>query len=258
MLDGSTDPSALCALSGRFLGGNAGILGSFTPSEMTVDLQGAIATLEEDIVFGRRHPRERLVEDELMARFGLSRHAVREVLAALDRLGLVERRRNVGACVRSFGATQVAELYALRELLEAQAARSIVLPVAEADLQALRQIQRRHDAAVKRGDAPAVFRANLAFHEALFALCGNATLRAAIAEYARQTHPIRFASLVNAGYRVRAAEEHHAMLDALARGDRRALVAACRAHLRPSRDAYLAAERLRAQPPGGDQGKSVP
>jgi DNA-binding GntR family transcriptional regulator len=212
---------------------------------MTVDLQPAIDALEEDIVFGRRHPRERLVEDELMARFGLSRHAVREVLAALDRLGLVERRRNVGALVRSFSAQQVAELYALRDLLEAEAARLIPLPVSEADLQPLQRIQRRHDTAVKRGDAPAVFRANLAFHEALFALCGNATLRAAIAEYARQTHPVRFASLVSAGYRERAAAEHHAMLDALARGDRRSLVATCRRHLRPSRDAYLAAERAR-------------
>ena len=32
MLDGSTDPSVLCALLGRFPGGNAGILGSLTPS----------------------------------------------------------------------------------------------------------------------------------------------------------------------------------------------------------------------------------
>lgn len=214
---------------------------------MTVDLQPAIDALEEDIVFGRRHPRERLLEDELMARFGLSRHAVREVLAALHRLGLVERRRNVGALVRSFSEQQVAELYALRELLEAEAARLIPMPVPEAELHPLQQIQRRFDAAVKRGDAPAVFRANGAFHEALFGLCGNATLRAAIAGYARQTQPIRFASLLSPGCREQAAAGHHAMLDALARGDRRSLVATCRAHLRPSRDAYLAAQRARAQ-----------
>ena len=35
----------------------------------------AVAALEEDIVFGRLHPRERLTEDELMARFGMKRHA---------------------------------------------------------------------------------------------------------------------------------------------------------------------------------------
>jgi DNA-binding GntR family transcriptional regulator len=36
----------------------------------------AVETLEEDIAFGYMHPRERLVEDELRARFGLKRHVV--------------------------------------------------------------------------------------------------------------------------------------------------------------------------------------
>ena len=79
--------------------------------------------LEEDIVIGRLHPRERLVEDDLMARFEVKRHVVREALATLDRMGLVERRRNVGALVRFFSSQQVQELYALRSLLEVEAAR---------------------------------------------------------------------------------------------------------------------------------------
>lgn len=53
---------------------------------------------------------------------------VREVLAKLERMGLVERRRNVGALVRSFAAREVRELYAMRELLEAEAARRMPLP----------------------------------------------------------------------------------------------------------------------------------
>lgn len=212
---------------------------------MAPELQAAIAALEEDIVFGRVHPRQRLTEDALMARFTLTRHAARELIATLDRLGLVERRRNVGAVVRSFSACQVSELYALRTLLECEAARRIPLPQDEAALKPLLQIQQRHDKAVKSGDAPAVFRANLAFHEALFALAGDTTLQAAIAEYARQTHPIRFSALVSPAYRAQARDEHHTMLDALRRGDRKALVATCRAHLLPSRDAYLAAEAQR-------------
>ena len=208
----------------------------------------AVAALEEDIVFGRLHPRERLTEDALIARFATTRHAVREVLAALDRLGLVERRPNVGALVRSFTPERVAELYAMRALLEGEAARLIPLPASEADLKPLLAVQKQHDAAVRAGDTAAVFRANLEFHEALFALSGNATLQAAIAEYARQTHPIRFSSLVSADYRTQARDEHRAILDALRDGDRKALVTLCRKHLLPSRDAYLAAEQQRLGP----------
>lgn len=50
-------------------------------------LAAAVATLEEDIVFGRLHPRERLTEDELMARFDMKSHAVRQVLVELELLG---------------------------------------------------------------------------------------------------------------------------------------------------------------------------
>ncbi len=64
-------------------------------------MQQALDTLEEDIVFGRLHPRERLTEDALMARFGLKRHVVRQALAELELMGVVERKRNVGAVVRA-------------------------------------------------------------------------------------------------------------------------------------------------------------
>jgi DNA-binding GntR family transcriptional regulator len=207
-----------------------------------------VTMLEEDIVFGRLHPRERLVEDELMERFGAKRHAVREALATLDRMGLVERRRNVGALVRSFSAREVEELYAVRALLETEAVRLIKFPVPADHLEHLIAVQTQHDAAVKSHDARKVFRSNLAFHQALFGLTGNETLRRAIAEYARQAHPIRFASLVSPDYRERARGEHWQMIEALRLGDRKALVALCAAHLLPSRDAYLSANRLQFEP----------
>ena len=200
--------------------------------------------LEEDIVIGRLHPRERLVEDDLMARFEVKRHVVREALATLDRMGLVERRRNVGALVRFFSSQQVQELYALRSLLEVEAARQISMPVAADKLAHLEGIQAEHDAAVQQGDARKVFRINLEFHRALFALSGNDTLLRAIDEFARQTYAIRFAGLISHEYRAKAREEHWQMIGALKRGDNEALQALCRSHLLPSRDAYLQTQSL--------------
>ncbi len=121
------------------------------------------------------------------------------------------------------------------------------MPVLPARLQALIEIQRRHDAAVASEDARAVFRINQAFHHELFALTDNAVLQQAIGEYARRTHPIRFGTLAAAAYRERARQEHWAMIEALREGRRDDLVALCRRHLLPSRDAYLAAEKARGQ-----------
>ncbi|AGW94255.1 GntR family transcriptional regulator [Cupriavidus sp. DF5525] len=208
-------------------------------------MQQAVDTLEEDIVFGRLHPRERLTEDDLMARFDLKRHVVRQVLAGLEAIGVVERKRNVGAVVRAFSEREVLELYALREVLECHAAALIPLPVPAARLSPLVAVQKQHDAAVAAGNARAVFRINQAFHRELFALTDNAVLQQAIGDYARRTHPIRFGTLAAAAYRERARQEHWAMIEALKTGDRDALMTLCRRHLLPSRDAYLAAEQAR-------------
>ncbi len=227
----------------------ASALPALTAPPAQTALETAVQALEEDIVLGRLHPRERLIEDDLMQRFDLKRHAVRELLAELARLGLAERRKNIGSEVRSFAPRDVIELYEMRELLETQAARLVPCPADAAALQALVAIQREHDAAVDAEDPRQVFRSNLRFHQALFGMCGNGVLVRAIQEYARQTHPIRFGTLVTPEYRRQARHEHWAMIEALREGRRDDLVALCRAHLRPSRDAYLAANRHLADAP---------
>jgi len=44
-------------------------------------VQDIVHRVEEDIVFRVYHPRERLVEDELMQRFDAKRHVIRQALA---------------------------------------------------------------------------------------------------------------------------------------------------------------------------------
>ncbi|MET0962912.1 MAG: GntR family transcriptional regulator [Noviherbaspirillum sp.] len=195
--------------------------------------------LEEEIVLGVLHPRERLVEDELMARFGYKRHVVRQALAEMEKQGLVQRKKNSGAQVRALSPKEVVEIYALREILETSSVRLIRLPVPPARLEPLVAIQRLHTAAVRANDPRAVFRANLAFHAALHALSGNDTLIEAITEYARRTYPVRLSTLVSADHLEQARQDHEAIIEALRAGDRNRLLELCASHLRPSRDTYL-------------------
>ena len=201
--------------------------------------------LEEDIVLGVLPPAQRLVEDELMMRFDVKRHVVRDALARLEQMGLVEKRRNIGALVRSVQEQEVIELYELRILLECEAMQRIPLPVAYDELAALHQIQSQHDDAVLRDDQRSVFRSNQAFHERLYGLCGNQVLAQAIQEYARRTHGIRFSALSTPEQQQRSMREHHALLKALEEGRREDLVQLVRQHLLPSRDRYLALSRAR-------------
>ena len=198
-----------------------------------------IAALEEDIVLGLLAPGVRLVEDELMQRFGAKRHVVREALAQLQAAGLVEKRRHVGALVRSFIAQEVEQLYEMRALLEAEAMRRMPLPLAPAALAQLKALQALHDQATEVSDARAIFHANEAFHHALFSCCGNPYLAQAIEDFARRTHAIRFGTLLSRSRQLQSRQEHHALLAALAGGERERLVELTMAHLVPPRDHYL-------------------
>ncbi|MCX7141151.1 MAG: GntR family transcriptional regulator [Proteobacteria bacterium] len=202
-------------------------------------VQDIVRRVEEDIVFRVYHPRERLVEDELMQRFGAKRHIVRQALAELERDGLVMRKPNSGAQVRALTAKEATELYAVREILETSCVKLIALPVDARLLAPIEKIQREHAAAIKGNDVRAVFRANLAFHAAIFRLCGNDALIEAIADFARRTHPVRLTTLVTEQYLEQARSQHDEILQALLEGDRARLVALSARHLKPSREAYL-------------------
>src|ERR1700726_234920 len=91
----------------------------------------AIATsLEEDIVLGRRHPRERLVEQDLCDRFKTHRGDVRLALFELEKKGIVQRIPNRGAIVRDLTPREVMEIYAVRGEVEVMAVRILPFPVA--------------------------------------------------------------------------------------------------------------------------------
>ena len=59
------------------------------PPQRPLSVQGVVERIEEDIVLGRLHPRERLIEDDLMERLGVKRHVIREALLDLERIGVI-------------------------------------------------------------------------------------------------------------------------------------------------------------------------
>src|SRR5664279_3403502 len=128
-----------------------------------------IATrLEEDIVLGRRHPRERLIEQDLCEQFNTHRGDVRLALFELEKKGIVQRIPNRGAIVRDLTPREVTEIYAVREELEVMAVRILSLPVPKADLASIEALQLEHSKAVDAGELLAVFHSNVRFHRVLY------------------------------------------------------------------------------------------
>ena len=75
------------------------------------------------IIEGEYGPDERLIEEQVAERLGVSRTPVRQALTMLEAEGLVEIQPNKGAMVCSFSVEDVMEVYDLRAVLEGHATR---------------------------------------------------------------------------------------------------------------------------------------
>jgi DNA-binding GntR family transcriptional regulator len=203
------------------------------------------ASLEEDIVLGRRHPRERLVEQDLCDRFNTHRGDARLALFELEKKGLIRRIPNRGAIVRDLTPSEVTEIYAVREELEVMAVRILPFPVAASDLTRIDALQKEHSAAVDASDLLTVFYTNLHFHQTLYGLCGNACLIETIERLAQKVYGIRSYANAFPAALDQVRRDHVAMVDALRGSRREELIELTRRHLQPSRDAYIRAYERR-------------
>src|SRR5271165_3915302 len=80
--------------------GEKAATGAAAPARPPTAVEMIARRIEEDIVLGRRHPRERLIELDLCDLFQTHRGDVRLALFELERKGLIERIPNRGAMVR--------------------------------------------------------------------------------------------------------------------------------------------------------------
>jgi DNA-binding GntR family transcriptional regulator len=195
--------------------------------------------IEEDIVLGRRQPKERLVEQDLCDLFQTHRGDVRLALFELEKKGLVERIPNRGALVRGLTPVEVREIYAVREELELMAVRIIPFPVGHKEIERLEELQRQHSSAVAAGDLLTVFYSNLSFHQVLFGLCGNACLIETIDLLAQKVYGIRSYANAFPESLDRARRDHLEMIKALRGSRREELMALTRRHLKASPEAYI-------------------
>jgi len=92
------------------------------------------------ILTGEYGPEERLIEEQLAERLGVSRTPVRQALTMLEAEGLVEIAPNRGATVCSFSIEDVWDIYDLRAVLEGHATRRATGRIERGELERLRAL----------------------------------------------------------------------------------------------------------------------
>ena len=141
----------------------------------------AFETIKAEIVRGRFQPGQRLKEDELTALCAVSRTPVREALRRLANEGFVVLIPNQGAQVAHLGASDLADLYELRALVESYGAARAAERISAADIATLKSLARQIEDGSRTPDARAaedLAAANAAFHRIILKAAASARLEA--------------------------------------------------------------------------------
>ena len=193
----------------------------------------SVRRLRHEILSGVLPPGERLIEEQLTSRFGISRAPLREALRELAQQGLVEHLPRRGVRVADLSALEVDELFGLRNVLE-RYAMTLALPLPDTrSIDGLTAAWKEMAAAAAEGDAFRENEAHRQFHIEVVALAGRRHLLIAFEPVILKLQLHMAANLrKESEHRAPAegVERHRTLLDAIAAGDQATVLDALANH----------------------------
>ena len=187
----------------------------------------AYASIKDYILREDLDEQNRLTEEDLSRRLGISKSPVREALNSLHTEGLIRIEARRGAYVRSFSSQDVRNLYGVREALEMYAVGTAVITPSLIDH--LHQSVARTRKLLKAGDRLGHIEEDMNFHGLIASASGNAELCHMLTNIQNQLWLCRRKTYVLSASTAPSA--HSAILEALESGNRKAAQNAMRNHI---------------------------
>jgi DNA-binding GntR family transcriptional regulator len=202
-----------------------------------------VKTILHDIFSGAVVGGDRLVEEELAVRLGVSRTPIREALRELTAIGVIWLKPNHGAMVRPFGATQLLEIYHMRRMLEAEATRLSCKSINKATLKEIRDGMQALSRETNRGTAwsEQALALDQQLHHLIAHSSGSERLAEEIHRYWTLARSIAEAVRNTSFTQEHAIPEHCAIIDRLLEGNAEAAGKAMAQHLEQRAQSALAA-----------------
>lgn len=192
--------------------------------------------LERMIGAGEFPAGSKLSEAALAQMLGVSRGPVREAFRGLQEAGLVRLEKNRGVFVRQISVEEADEIYEVRAALDELAGRRLAQMRSPRVLAALREHVERMERAAARRNLDAYSSANLAFHDCLVSLTGNAKLLATYRRLVGELNLYRRSALEINGTVAASAREHREIVERIAAGQGASAGKALYDHVMESRE----------------------
>jgi DNA-binding GntR family transcriptional regulator len=207
--------------------------------------EAAYAAIRARIVGGDWPPGGPLRESELAALCGVSRTPVREALRRLEAEYLVRRSDAARSFVADWSADDVAEMFALRAILEGHAAARAATRIDAAALDDLATANAQVLAAAEAHDTDRFLAANRRFHAIVVEAARSPRLAAMLGALVEQPVVRRTAQRYGAAQLRRSHVEHQALLEAFYARDPQWAESTMTGHIRRAFHAFAAANDQR-------------
>jgi GntR family transcriptional regulator, trigonelline degradation regulator len=193
--------------------------------------QLTLEKLREAILNMTFQPGDRLVERTLCDRLGVSRSVVREALRHLEAEGLVENIPGQGPAVAAPDSEKIKQIYELRAMLEALAARHCAARAAAADLALLHSALVEIKVGYDLQSPSAVLAATTRFYEAMFRAAGREVAWDMLISLNGRISHLRARTIATTGRNQDGVAEMQAILNAIEARDPDAAAAASANHI---------------------------
>jgi len=194
--------------------------------------------IEDAILSGQFKPRERLIEMDLISRFGVSRTVIREALKGLEAKGLIRTTPYRGAVVADLTIEEIEEIYFVRTELEKIAARLVLKNITQEEIQNLKKFAKEVEKHL-RGKTHQMIEVDSEFHRMVFRACRNNYLCDMIDFLRTKAHIVRF-NAWSLPHRIeQSIIEHREMMRAIEDRDLAQFEKLIVKHLTFSKDSYM-------------------
>jgi DNA-binding GntR family transcriptional regulator len=195
--------------------------------------------LKMSIMQGTFKPRERLIERNLAAQFGVSRTPIREALHKLAAMGMVRIIPNQGAMVADFSLQDIESLYFVRLHLERLAGRLACSKITKEEINTLVTLNQGLKRAMAWDDFPKMVDKDQQFHLTLIRFSKNPFLIKAIEDLRLKSYPFSYYYWRSNQYLRSSLADHNRMIQALRNRDFRLMDRLIEGQLNNSKSRYL-------------------
>ena len=198
-------------------------------------------SLREAIRKGILKPGERIMEIQLAEELGVSRTPVREAIRKLELEGYVVMMPRRGTYVANMSIRDINEIFEIRTALESLSNGLAAEHITDEELEHLQRLLVIIGGYIKEGNMEKIVETDIEFHDLMYHAARNQRLVGIISNLRDQLTRFRTLSMSYPGRLEATLDEHKAIVEAIANGDRKLASKAAEKHMENSEKTLLKA-----------------